>query len=113
MHYYEEHQERETKLTNDIVRIHQWTISEVLAIGHADKIFVEFDKKSYGAEGDVDIVVWKSPGLEDEFVIAVEVKVMFLNSEGNFKSKKNLSTTSKLKLSKKKDGTTYISSTLL
>ena len=90
MHYYEEHQERETQLTNDIVSFHQWAIKEVLAIGPADKIFVEFDKKLYGAKGDVDIVVWRNPGLEGESVIAVEVKVMFLNGEGNFKSKKAL-----------------------
>jgi hypothetical protein len=88
MHYCEEHQERETKLTNDIVSLHQWAIREVLAIGPADKIFVEFDKKAYGAKGDVDIVVWRNPELEGESVIAVEVKVMFLNRDGNFKSKK-------------------------
>ena len=88
MHYYEEHQERETKLTNDIVRFHQWAIKDVLAIGPADQIFVEFDKKSYGAKGDVDIVVWKNPGLEGESVVAVEIKVLFLNLDGSFKSKK-------------------------
>ena len=90
MHYYEEHQKRETRLTNDIVSFHRWAIAGVLGMGPSDKIFVEFDKKSYGAKGDVDIVVWKNPGLEDESVMAVEVKVMFLNGEGSFKSKKAL-----------------------
>ena len=88
MHYYEEHQERETKLTNDIVTFHRWAISDVLGVGPTDKILVEFSKESYGANGDVDIVVWRNPGLKSESVIAVEVKVVFLNRDGNFKSKK-------------------------
>jgi hypothetical protein len=107
MHYYEEHQERETKLTKDIVSLHQWAIREVLAIVPADKIFVEFDKKSYGAEGDVDIVVWRNPGIEGESVIAVEVKVMFLNGEGNFKSKKEFKHNKQIK-ALEKEGWDYV-----
>ncbi|MCU7925461.1 MAG: hypothetical protein KZQ97_03345 [Candidatus Thiodiazotropha sp. (ex Dulcina madagascariensis)] len=46
---------------------------KILDIGPEDKILVEFDKKQYGVNGDVDIVVWKNPCLDDESIIAVEV----------------------------------------
>lgn len=70
-------------------------------------MFVEFDKKLYGAKGDVDIAVWRNPGLENESIVGVEVKVLFLNREGGFKSKKELKHNKQIK-SLEKEGWDYV-----
>ncbi|GBE00410.1 hypothetical protein BMS3Abin07_02461 [bacterium BMS3Abin07] len=88
VHYYTDNQNREHRLTRDIVTFHRWAISDVLDLSPRDKIICEFDKRRYGAEGDVDIAVWKNPGLENEATIGIEVKVIHLNKHGEFKSYK-------------------------
>ena len=52
-------------------------------------------------------MVWRNPGLEGESVIAVEVKVMFLNGKGNFKSKKALKHNKQIK-ALEKEGWDYV-----
>jgi len=107
MHYYTDNQDREHRLTNDLVTVHRWAFDDVIELGPLDKIICEFDKSLYGAEGDVDIAVWKNPGLEDEAIIGVEVKVMHLNKQGEFKSKKEYKHNKQIK-ALIKDGWDYV-----
>ncbi len=90
MHYYEDPQSREKKLTRDFVDIHQSTLCQVLGLSQGDKIVVELQKSRYGASGDVDIAVWKNPNSENERLIGIEVKSLFLEDGGKFKSEKLL-----------------------
>ncbi len=90
MHYYEDPQFRERKLTRDFVDIHQGTLCQILGLHIGDKIVVEFQKERYGASGDVDIAVWKNPNSKNEAFIGVEVKCLFLDEEGQLKSEKLL-----------------------
>jgi len=107
MHYYTDNQNREHRLTHDIVTFHRWAFSEILELNTSDKIICEFDKKQYGAEGDVDIVAWKNPGLENEAIIGVEVKVIHLNKQGEFKSKKEFKHNKQIR-ALVKDGWDYV-----
>jgi hypothetical protein len=88
MHYYEDPEGREKKLTRDFVDIHQAELCRALDLHSGDKIVVELQKRRYGRFGDADIAVWKNPRSENEKFIGVEVKCLFLNSEGRFKSEK-------------------------
>ena len=88
MHYYKDNQDREHRLTHDVAAFHRWAISDVLTLSRSDKLFCEFDKQKYGSNGDVDIAVWQNPGEESEVTIGVEVKVIHLNKNGEFKSEK-------------------------
>ncbi len=107
IHYYIDNQNREHRLTQDIVRYHPWVFSDVLCLTPSDKNFCEFDKCRYGAEGDVDIVVWRNPGSESEEIIGIEVKVIHLNKEGEFRSKKEFKHNKQIK-ALVRDGWDYV-----
>jgi len=90
MHYYEDRQSREKKLTRDFVDINQSILCQVLGLSQGDKVVVELQKSRYGARGDVDIAVWKNPNSENEKLIGIEVKLLILEENGKFKSEKRL-----------------------
>jgi hypothetical protein len=107
MHYYEDPQSREKKLTRDFVYIHQSTLCQVLGLSQGDKVVVEFQKSRYGASGDVDIAVWKNPNSENEKLIGIEVKSLFLEEVGEFKSEKLLKHNKQIK-ALEKEGWDYV-----
>lgn len=107
MHYYEDPQSREKKLTRDFVDIHQSTLCQVLGLGKNDKVVVELQKSRYGANGDVDIAIWKNPRSENEKLIGIEVKSLFLEEDGEFKSEKLLKHNKQMK-ALEKEGWDYV-----
>ena len=88
MHYYEDLQNREKTLTRDFVSTHLRELYSVLDLKYGDLVVVELQKHRYRKDGDVDIAVWKNPGSQNEEIIAIEVKVIFLDKDGSFKSEK-------------------------
>lgn len=70
--------------------MHQRLLCSLLGLKRGDKVVIEFQKKKYGRSGDVDIAAWINPNTEDERIIGVEVKSLFLNADGVFKSEKLL-----------------------
>lgn len=107
MHYYEDPQSREKKLTRDFVDIHQSTLCQALGLSQGDKVIVELQKSRYGANGDVDIAVWKNPNSANQKLIGIEVKSLFLEQGGKFKSEKLLKHNKQVK-ALEKEGWDYV-----
>ncbi len=107
MHYYEDPQSREKKLTRDFVYIHQSTLCQVLGLSQGDKVVIELQKSRYGASGDVDIAVWKNSNSENEKLIGIKVKLLILEENGEFKSEKLLKHNKQIK-ALEKEGWDYV-----
>jgi hypothetical protein len=98
VHYYQNNTDREKQLTRDFVSVHQAELCRALDLHQGDKVVVEMQKSRFARAGDVDIALWKNPYAENETFIAVEVKCLFLDSQGNFKSEKALKHNKQIRL---------------
>jgi hypothetical protein len=107
MHYYEDPQKREQKLTLDIVQTYWRYVADILKLDHDCRILIQMPKSMYAAKGDVDIAVWSHPNSESEALIAVEIKTMHLDKEGKLKSQK-LNRHEKQLRNLEKDGWDYV-----
>jgi hypothetical protein len=107
MHYFEDAQNRERMLVEDLARYHWMDIQRILGIEHEHRFVIHMDKRCYGAVGDVDIGIWVAPDTPDEQLIAIEVKTQFLCSDGLLRSQKREKHRKQLE-NLKRDGWDYV-----
>ena len=94
MYLYEDSQDREERVTKLLVKDHYEILLEKANVTAPAIICVQFDKRRFDKEGDVDIVVCKlkdsSPIVPDniEKMIAFEVKASWIDNDGVFHSLK-------------------------
>lgn len=89
-HFKDHQQERERHVTATFARdgvLHS-QLAEAIGIEGSYWLTTEFDKSKYGCKGDVDIAFVENPGGPQEAIYAVEVKVIYLDPLGQFKSEK-------------------------
>lgn len=88
VHYFEDPQSRERKLTHDVVQYHWSQVAQAMGLNVPHQVFVELDKKLYGTIGDVDYAIWVQPNTSCECLIGIEVKTTYLQRDGTLKAQK-------------------------
>lgn len=90
MHFRDETQQREHRVTEMLASpgFLQMDLLRELRIESPPLMARELDKSLYGRNGDVDLVFATGWNAGSERLYAIEVKVMVLESDGNFSSEK-------------------------
>ena len=96
MHYFEDAQTREHCVTRDIATTYLSDVAMTLGFNDRAVPMFEVPKSLYGAEGDVDLLVYQRPGAEEEVLIACEIKTVYLTADGSLKSVKALKSSKQL-----------------
>lgn len=107
IHYFEDPQNRERKLTRDIAQIHLSTIALALELVGKGVPMFEIPKQLYGAQGDVDLLIFYEPDSEKEALVACEIKTIHLTRSGELKSVKAKKSNKQLE-NLRRDGFDYI-----